>query len=307
MSILVTGGSGLIGKNLQMQLPNAVYISSKEFDLTNDVEVDAMFQKYKPSQVIHLASKVGGVFANRSDQVGFFENNILINTNVLKYAFKYKVERLIGMLSTCIFPDSVEYPLTPDKIHLGPPHNSNFGYAYSKRMLEIQIKAYQQQYGLKWNAIIPTNVYGKYDQFNLETAHVIPALIHKCYLAKKNHKDLLVMGTGNVYREFIYVEDLVKIITWALDNYKDVTPLIASTSKQYSIDFIVKLIAEFMGFKGNIIFEGVESNNGQLRKPSDTQPLRNLFTSFTDTPIDVGLKETIKWFMENYELNFIRL
>jgi GDP-L-fucose synthase len=305
-TILVTGGSGLVGKNLQKYLPEAIYVSSEEFNLVNERDVKAMYRTYKPTHVIHLASKVGGVAANSKDPVGFFENNILMNTNVLKYAYKYKVDRLISMLSTCVFPDTVKYPLQPHKIHNGEPHYSNFGYAYAKRMLEIQTRAYQMQYNKNWTTIIPTNVYGKYDQFNLETAHVIPALIHKCYLAKVNNTDLKVMGTGTAVREFIYAEDLAKILVWALTEYNDKEPLIASIPDQRTIQEVVELITKEMNFTGNVVFDNNQNNNGQDRKPSDVEKLLELFP-IKYTYLESGIAETVKWFINNYESGNVRV
>jgi len=124
--ILVTGGSGLVGRNLQKYLPSANYISSTQFNLTNKTDVESMFSIYNPTHVIHLASKVGGVMANSRDPVGFYEQNVIMNTYVLQYAHQYNVNRLLGMMSTCIFPDKTTYPLQPHKIHDGEPHDSNF-------------------------------------------------------------------------------------------------------------------------------------------------------------------------------------
>ena len=304
--ILVTGGTGLVGKNLQKYLPNAIYVSSKHYDLTREAEVHRMFETVMPTHIIHLASKVGGVGANTKDPVGFFEQNILMNTNILKYAHKHNVERVISLLSTCIFPNDIEYPLQPHKIHNGEPHHSNFGYAYAKRMLEIQTRAYQQQYGKNWTTIIPTNVYGKFDQFNLQTAHVIPALIHKCYLAKLTNTPLRVMGTGMVYREFIYAEDLARVLSWALYEYNNTEPLIVSSPTQHAIADVVHMIAKEMNFTGEIIFDGNENDNGQLRKPSDISKLRELYTT-EFTPLIAGLSETITWFINNYDSGVVRL
>lgn len=303
--ILVTGGTGLVGKNLQTYLPNAVYVASSDYNLTNQFDVHRMFSEHRPTHVIHLASKVGGVLANSKDPVGFYEQNILMNTYVLHYAHQYNVERVISMMSTCIFPNTIEYPLQPHKIHSGEPHVSNFGYAYAKRMLEIQTRAYQSQYGKKWTTIIPTNVYGKFDQFNLESAHVIPALIHKCYLAKINNTPLKVMGTGKVYREFIYAEDLAKVLAWAIFNYESLEPLIVSSPTQHAIEDVVHMIAKEMKFTDEIVFDGNENNNGQTRKPSDTSKLQNIYP-IEYTQLNDGITKTIEWFLNNYDTKEIR-
>jgi len=300
MKILVTGGSGLVGRNLQQVLPDAQYVSSNMCDFRSQTKTNELFSSIKPTHVIHLAARVGGLFANKNDPVGFFEDNIKINTNVLRASYECGVTNLVGMLSTCIFPDSVEYPLQPHKIHLGEPHHSNFGYAYAKRMMEVQIRAYRQQFGLEWTTIIPTNVYGKFDNFDIKSAHVIPALIHKCYLAKKNNTDFIIMGDGSAEREFIYAEDLGQIIKWAIHNYTDELPLIASTPTQHSIRHVVQLITNIMQFRGNVIFEGSYENNGQVRKPSDTSEIQ-VRCPMKYTSLERGLQQTVDWFVNTYE------
>jgi GDP-L-fucose synthase len=300
MRILVTGGTGLVGENLKQSLPDAYYVSSKDYDLTSYEDTAALFYYYRPTHVIHLASKVGGITYNMKYPVEFFEDNVLMNANVLNCAHKFKVQNLIGMLSTCIFPDDVTYPLTPDKIHKGEPHHSNFGYAYAKRMLEVQIRTYNKQYGTDWTTIIPTNIYGKYDQFNLEKSHVIPALIHKMYLNKINNQPLMnMMGTGLAEREFIYAEDLGKILAWAIENYTTPTPLIVSSETSYSIKSVAELISNAIGYEGQLLFDGDVSKDGQYRKPSDSNVVRTL-CPIEYTPLDVGIKNTVEWFVENY-------
>lgn len=301
--ILITGGNGLVGENFKKLLPNATYVSSTDYDLRYYDQVEEMFETHSPTHVIHLAGMVGGVGANMKYPVEFFENNILINTLMLKYAHKYNVQKLVAFMSTCIFPDVVEYPLTPEKIHLGKPHFSNFGYAYAKRMVDIQLKAYQQEYNREWFSIIPTNIYGPFDNFNLESAHVVPALIHKCYLAKQNNTPWVIWGSGNAVREFIHVEDIAHLTIKLLDTYKSETPIILSTSQQTTIREIVELIAKYMNFTGEIIFDASKPE-GQIRKPSDTTPLKLTFPEYEFISIEDGIKQTTEWFVSN--INTIR-
>jgi len=298
--ILITGGSGLVGQNFKKFLPFADYVHTSMYDLRYPDQVQAMFEKYQPTHVIHLAGTVGGVGANIKYPVQFFNDNILINTLLLKYAHAYDVEKLIAFMSTCIFPDVVEYPLTPSKIHLGEPHPSNFGYAYAKRMLDIQLRAYQTQYNKTWFSVIPTNIYGPFDNFNLDHAHVIPALIHKCYLAKQNNTPWIVWGTGEAVREFVYVDDIVQLTHQLLDTYIDTTPVILSTSEQTSIKTVVELIAKHMNFTGEIVFDTTKPE-GQIRKPSDTTPLKLAFPTYEFISIDTGIRRTVEWFVSNFE------
>lgn len=298
--LLVTGGSGLVGSAIRSLEPAAVFISSRDYDLTDSHEVNQMFDTHRPTHVIHLAGRVGGVGINLKRPVDFFEDNILINTLVLKYAHEYNVERLVSFMSTCIFPDEVEYPLHPSKMHLGEPHDSNFGYAYAKRMLEVQTRAYNKQYGRSWFTIIPTNVYGPHDNFNLETAHVIPALIHKCYLAKQNNEPWVIWGTGQSVREFIYVDDLAKITMWLLDHYTEYKPILVSTVGEITIASVVSMIGKAMNFEGKIIYDSSKPE-GQYRKPSDTTKLHQVLSDFEFTSFEVGINKSVEWFLQNYQ------
>jgi len=304
--LLITGGSGLVGKALFELEPSAIVVSSHEFDLTKEHDVESMFRVHRPTHVIHLAGKVGGVGTNMKYPVQFYEDNTLMNTLVLKYAHKYNVDRLVSFMSTCVFPNEVEYPLEPHKMHLGEPHFSNFGYAYAKRMIEVQTRAYNTQYNRRWFTVIPTNVYGPYDNYNLEDSHVIPALIHKCYLAKKNNVPWTIWGTGNAIREFIYSKDLAQITLWLLNNYAEVFPIIVSTSDQTTINDVVKLIAQKMKFTGDIVFDKSKPE-GQQRKPSDITPLKTLMPYYQFTSINDGLNSTIDWFLSNYESGKVRV
>ena len=171
--VLVTGGSGLVGNAIQIVSKDFdnysyIFISSKDYDLTKIDNTIQMFEKYKPNYVIHLAACVGGLYKNMNNKVKMLEDNLMINYNVIKCAHDYNVEKLISCLSTCIFPDKVSYPIVESMLHDGSPHFSNDSYAYSKRMLEIHTKAYRENYGDKFMCIIPTNIYGPHDNFDLE-------------------------------------------------------------------------------------------------------------------------------------------
>ena len=239
--ILVTGGNGLVGSqfkkgefssyNNYKWYPPYGIISSKSCDLRNTEEVNNLLGNGWDS-VIHCAAKVGGVGYNLTHKGEFYYDNIMINTNVIESARKHGIENLVCFLSTCVFPDNVEYPLTEDKIHLGPPHFSNDAYAYSKRMADVQIRAYREQYGLNYKSVIPTNIYGINDNFDIENGHVVPSLIHKCYIARETNTPLMIWGSGKPLREFIYNKDVAKLTEWVLDNYDEDEPIILSTSEE---------------------------------------------------------------------------
>ena len=292
---LVTGGSGMVGSQIRGDLK----ISKSDYNLCDWIQVNNLFETYKPDQVIHTAAKVGGVWANMTQKGDFFRDNILMNTFVLEAARVHNVKKLVAFLSTCVFPDKVEYPLTASKIHLGEPHSSNDAYAYAKRMVDVQIKSYRQQYGLEWVSVIPTNIYGPNDLFDLQNGHVVPTLIHRCFLAREKKTDLEVWGTGKPLREFIYSEDVARLSEWTVENYTGGDPLIFSTSEETSIKELIEMIVELLNFKGNIVWLR-DKPDGQFRKPSDNSKIKDLYSDFNFTSLYDGLKKTINWFESNY-------
>lgn len=304
--LLVTGQSGLVGSQFKGDL---IGLSSKVCDLRDKKSTEQVFEFYTDSKiqkeftvdkVIHCAAKVGGLGSNMNFKGEFFYDNIMINTNVIESSRKFGIKNLVCFLSTCVFPDNVEYPLNENKIHLGPPHDSNYPYAYAKRMADIQIRAYKEQYGLNYKSVIPTNIYGPNDNFNLDNSHVLPALIYKCYNSIKKNKDLIIWGTGKPLREFIYSRDVADLSLWILDNYYENEPIILSTSQEISIKELATLIADIMGFKNNIICDDSKPD-GQFRKPSDNSKILKYLPNYKFTKIEDGLKETIDWFYNNLD------
>lgn len=293
--LLVTGGNGLVGSAI-----NADVKIGREFDLVNSTQTANAFEIHKPTHVIHCAGKVGGLGGNMNYKGEYFYDNLMINTNVIEEARKAGVTNLVAFLSTCVFPDSIEYPLTEKKIHLGEPHSSNYPYAYAKRMSDIQIRAYREQYGVKYTSVIPCNIYGPNDNFSLIHGHVIPMLMHKIYQAQQNKSELFIWGDGSPLREFIYSKDVARLAEWAVDNYDEAEPLILSTSEEISIAEVVELLVDAFNFKGAVRFDKTKPN-GQHRKPSDNSKLKSYLPDFKFTPIEDGLKETVKWFIDNYE------
>ena len=293
--LLVTGGRGLVGSAI-----NADVKLGREFNLINSIETDQAFKMHNPTHVIHCAGKVGGVGGNMNFKGDYFYDNLMINTNVIESARKNGVKNLVCFLSTCVFPDKVEYPLTEAKVHLGVPHDSNYPYAYAKRMADIQIRAYREQYGINYTSVIPTNIYGPNDNFSLEHGHVMPMLIHKLYKAKRDGTDFTVWGSGKPLREFIYSKDIARLAEWAVRNYNETEPIIFGTSEEVSIKDMVDLLIQEFNFKGKVIFDK-DKPEGQFRKPSDNSKLKSYLPDFEFTPFEQGIKETVKWFIENYE------
>ena len=293
---IITGGTGLVGSAFK----DGTKLSSRHYNLISEVQTKQMFVDHKPEVVVHTAAMVGGVGANMNYPADFFYNNIMMNTNVINESHIFGVKKLVCFLSTCVFPDSVEYPLDETKIHKGEPHFSNAPYAYAKRMADVQVQAYNKQYGTKYFCVIPTNIYGPNDNFDLANGHVIPMLIHKCYLAKQNNTAFEVWGSGKPLREFIYSQDVADIIDLLFEKYDGTEPVIISNPKEYSIKDVVDLIVKYMEFEGEVVWLS-DKPDGQFRKPSSNKRLLSIIGDYNFTPLEEGLKTTIEWFNENYE------
>ena len=294
---ILTGAGGLVGSKVKadFRIDGKDQLDLRDFQATLDY-----FTEHEADTVIHCAAKVGGVMANMSYMGEFFYDSMAMNLNVLEAARRSGVRKVVSFLSTCIYPDNVKYPLVENDLHMGEPHESNFGYAYAKRMLEVQSRAYRKQYGVNYVCVVPTNIYGPNDNFNLEGGHVVPALIHKCYLAKKNNTPLVIWGSGKPLREFVYSEDMGKLINWAALDYEEETPIIFSNSEEISIKELVEAVVEAFDFQGEIIYDETKPE-GQYRKPTDNSKLRSYLPDFEFTPIKEGVKKTVDWFVENYE------
>ena len=295
MRTLVTGGSGLVGSTIE-----SLYKPSRErLNLSDTYEIIRYITTNKIDSIIHCAARVGGIKANSEHLGKFYYENIIMNSNLLEAAKETGVKKVVSFLSTCIFPEDAEYPLTSDKIHNGEPHPSNYAYAYAKRMLEVQSRAYRDEYGCNFVTVIPCNIYGPNDNYNLDSGHVIPSLIHKCYLAKQNNTNFEIWGTGRPYREFIYSKDVGYLTQWVLENYDDPEPLILSPDEEINIAILAQEIAMRMGFEGNIVYN--QERDGIYKKPSDNSKLKSLLPEYKFVPIEMGLQKSIDWFIENYD------
>tara|TARA_B100001094_G_C18193042_1_gene808603 strand:- start:1253 stop:2152 length:900 start_codon:yes stop_codon:yes gene_type:complete len=294
MKTLVTGGSGLVGSTIQSDYKPQQH----DLDLMDYRSIVDYIDDNGIDSIIHCAAKVGGIKANSEKLGEFYHDNMVMNTNILEAARETGVQKVVSFMSTCVFPNDAVYPLTTDQIHLGEPHSSNYAYAYAKRMLEVQSRAYRDQYGCNFVTVIPCNIYGPDDNYNLESGHVIPSLIHKCHNAKWSASDFEIWGTGKAYREFIYSKDVGYIVQWVLENYNDPEPLIISPDEEINIGTLAQEIAWRMDFDGNLVYNG--ELDGQIRKPSDNSKLKSLLPNYKFVPIEIGLEQTIKYFNENY-------
>jgi len=297
MNTLITGGNGLLGKALNFGFKP----SKDELDILNYEKLCYYVEKNKIDSVIHAAAKVGGIKANTDFIYDFFSDNLQMNLNIMNICKKYKLKKAIFIISTCAFPTNCELPLSEKCLHSGEPHHTNFGYAYSKRMLEVGSRALFQQYNISSSCLIPCNLYGENDNYNIVNGHVIPSLIHKCYLAKKNNTDLYIWGSGKAEREFIYIKDFSKLIELMYSNDIEIqNPVIVSPGQSFQIKEIVELIVKIMQFKGNVIYD-ISKPEGILKKDSSNEKFKKYFPDFKFTDIETGLELTIEYFIKNYE------
>lgn len=313
MKVLVTGGYGLLGTSLQKVLEmnklewldcEFVFLSKKVCDLRNKDHVLQYFKRQQPNIVIHLASHVGGMYDNMNNNYRYLMDNILINCNVVDACKEVGVSKLINVLSTCIFPDKgVVYPLTSEQLHNGVPHFSNIGYAYSKRVLQVASKILADTTNISVVNLIPTNLYGEFDNYNIESAHVIPALIHKMYIAKSKGEQFYVKGSGSAVRQFLYVDDLSRAILRFMTvelTQKEVSCIVSPpTESEISIKSLVQVIKSVFEFDGEIVYSS--EDDGQHKKTTTSDELLRFFPDFTFTPLHIGLQRTVSFLERNYE------
>ena len=281
----------MVGKHLQEILPDAIYVGSKNYDLRNWLETKNLFETHKPTHVIHLAARVGGIQDNISKPAEYFDDNILINTNVLKMCKIYKVKRFIGILSTCIYPDKVKglefsYPMTEESLFLGPPTPTNFSYAYAKRCLAVHIDAHNKQYNTKYNYLIPCNLYSEYDNFEDENKmHFITALLKKI---KTSEKTLNLLGSGIPLRQFMYAGDLARVIKTVLDN--DITHSFnVAVSENLTIHNMAYTALKTL--KKDLEIQWSGEFNGQLRKDVCNKKMLKYIPDFKFTSFKKGIKK----------------
>jgi GDP-L-fucose synthase len=315
MKILVTGAFGLLGCSLQKEFfqqgltsqHDIVYLSRTDCDLRDYTQVYSLFERHSPNIVIHLASCVGGVFDNMENNYIYLMDNIKINCNIVQACNEFRVKKLINILSTCIFPDKgVSYPLTSDQLHNGLPHSSNVGYAYSKRILQVtsNVLANTSKSSMQVVNLIPTNLYGENDNYNIQRAHVIPALIHKTYKAMTEETPLYVKGTGNAVRQFLYVDDLARVIIhFTFNNNKESeVSCIVSPPEHHEINIrsLVTMICDIFKFKGDVIYESEYQSDGQIKKTTTSSELLQYIPTFEFTTLHQGLTNTITFFNRSY-------
>ena len=302
--VLVTGGNGFVCTNLCNKLDklsvNYFAPSSKEYDLTSEKDVNDLFTKYQPNIVLHLAGKVGGIGANKDKPGDFFYDNIMMGTLIMEYSKRFNVEKVVALAAGCGYPKYLEVPYTEDDFWKDLPDENSIGYSMAKKNLIIQSWTYREQFGFDSTILLPANLYGPHDNFNLETSHVVPALIRKFIAAKNNNeKSITVWGTGVASREFLYVDDTVDAIIDAVDCVES-GPFNLGTGKETTIKELVESISELTNFKGKTIWD-ITKPDGQPKRFYDMSKFKEAFGYVPSTDLNKGLKETIEWYLNNID------
>lgn len=311
--ILITGGSGLVGQHLRSELKSSgvadlVCPRSTEFDLRKAGDVDALFRDVKPQLVFSLAAKVGGILDNKSYPADFYYDNILIGAHTYDACARWHVEKLINIGAGCGYPLSLKEPLREEEFWNGFPQPESAPYSLAKKMLVIQGIAYRQQYGLRSITVIPSNLYGEYDNFDLEQAHVIPALIHKFYEATaKSSPQVEVWGDGSAKRDFIHTADFARALVEAAARYDGTLPINVAYGAQHSIRDVVSMLREISGYLGEI-FWNTKRPSGQNSREMSLDNVRQYVPKFRpEIDLKVGLTRTYRWFEESYLSGSVRL
>lgn len=302
--IYVAGHNGLVGSAIVRKLKddghkNIMTFSHDELDLTDKNATETMFRLYKPSYVFMAAAKVGGIHANNTQSGEFFYQNIMIQTNVIEAARKYGTKKLLFLGSSCIYPKECPQPIKEEYLMTAPLEITNSGYATAKIAGIEMCKSYRRQWGCNFISVMPCNLYGAGDNFSLMNSHVLPALIRKFHEAKLNGiPQVEVWGGGTPKREFLYVDDLAEALIFLMHNYNEPGHINVGAGYDVPINFLVKMIKDIIGYKGEIVWNK-SYPNGTMQKLMDSSKIKEMGWE-PQTDLEKGIKETYKWFVENY-------
>lgn len=299
--ILVTGGGGFLGSHIVDRLRGiGCQVSAprkRDYDLTIASEVRRLFEDIQPAFVIHGAAVVGGIGANRQNPGSFFYQNSIMGIQVIEACRVYRVEKTVVLGTICAYPKYTPVPFREEDIWSGYPEETNAPYGIAKKSLLVQCQAYREQYGMNAIYLLPVNLYGPRDNFDVEVSHVIPALIRKCVDAIDQGSDEIVLwGDGSATREFLYVEDAAEGIVAATARYNGADPINLGSGVEISIHSLAGMIAEVTGFRGRIAWD-VTKPNGQPRRCLDVRRAKQEFGFQARTPFAEGLNKTVEWYL----------
>jgi len=309
--ILVTGATGFLGHHIVPVLKKnfdaeIIAVGSRDFNLLKPGVPETMLDRIRPDCIVHLAAKSGGILDNKQKPADYYFENIAINTHVFNAAFLGGVKKFLALMGGCSYPAAAKSPIGEDQMWNGFPQIESAGYSMAKKMLLVQSWAYRQQHGFNSITLIPGNVYGEWDNFNLTEAHAIPALIRKCIEAKEKHlPSIAAFGSGRPIRDFVYAGDVADVLPWFLANYNNSEPVNISTGRRTSIRELVETVKAATGYPGEVRWDPSQPD-GQMEKIFDPGRLHQLGLR-CPTPLAEGLRKTVDWFLANRNKGAVRL
>lgn len=309
--IWVTGGTGLVGaalKSIEGDYPERefTFTGSRDCDLLRPAGLAEYLETYRPDAIIHLAAVSGGIGLSAKYPATLLRDNTLMSINILEAARLLGVRKIVMTLSTGMYPAHAPIPIREDSIHDGRPHESNYSYAFAKRLIEPLIQAYRTEYGLNVIGVVPNGIIGENGNYSYGASTVVAALIRRFYESREGNSKIVVWGDGSPLREFTYAKDIARAFMWCLDNYDRTDIVHIGTTEEHSIRDIAYMIADILGIdKGRIQFDASKPS-GQFRKATDNSKFIGL-SGFVYTPFRAALENTISWFCEHYRDNTLRL
>lgn len=299
--IIVTGGAGFLGGFVVERLRargyrDIVVPRRREYDLTREADVERLYNDHRPAAVMHLAAEVGGIGANRENPGRFFFANAAMGLHLIEGARRHGLKKFLQVGTICAYPKFTPVPFKEDDLWNGYPEETNAPYGVAKKALLVMCQAYRQQYGLNAVYVLPVNLYGPRDNFDLHTSHVIPALIRKCVEARdRGEKQITAWGTGSASREFLYVEDCAEGLVAALEKYDSPEPMNLGSAREITIRDLTHLVAKLAGFQGEIVWDTTKPD-GQPRRCLDVKRSQFEIGFTAGTKLEDGLRTTIRWY-----------
>lgn len=310
--ILITGAHGFLGHHIVPELRSAypqselITVGRSDYDLLQPGRAEAMIRTIRPDALVHLAAKSGGIVDNKKRPADYFYENLAMNTQVFEAAFRGGVKKLLTLMGGCSYPSTAPSPIAEDQMWNGFPQIESAGYSVAKKMLLVQSWAYRVQHGFNSVVLIPGNVYGEWDNFNLEQAHVIPALIRKYLEAQeRGQREMIALGTGKPTRDFVYAGDVARTIPWFLGHYDSSEPVNISAGRRITIRELAETVKRTTGFQGEIVWD-TSKPDGQMDKIFAVERLKKLGLS-CETPLEEGLQRTVDWFKQARRDGTVRL
>lgn len=298
--LVVTGGTGLLGSALRQAAPQALFLSSADGDLRDIGVTQRIFSELRPSKVLHLAARVGGVKENAARNVIFFEDNALINAAVLSAARRARVPKLISLLSSCAFPLFAERSTTESDLQSSAPYQGSGGYGYAKRMLDVHTRLVATENGFDWSTLTPVTIYGPHDSFDSASGHVVGSLIRRCWEAKMHGTPFNVWGSGQAVRQFVFVRDVAKLLLERLEKSHGSATTIVAPDGGLTIKSLAESVAHSLNYTGPIRFDPTQPEGVRIKRLRSTE-FSSQYPNFRFTSLQTGLSETVQWFVSHHE------